>query len=273
MASTYTRDPNSLDVLKKYLLPSTGDAVSENVVENDPELALPQARSNADFAGNERLKQVLGLGPSRALQEQRNQLTAQDQAVNQARIAANPEVSKEADIAYQEKLGLAGEPNRVSGQNQLTLQQDQQRATKDLIGSMGSPSGGTGAPMRMSINAKGEPTFAPPTPMGQQEQALVDSAHQISALGGPLLQKFEAKYPGIDKDPQKYGNVFADTLAPKIGKAAYMFGGMTDNDALMQEAAAIQAWGVRALAGGRITKPLMDMISAHLPQPTIDSSA
>ena len=166
MASTYTRDPNSLDVLKKYLLPSTGDSISENVVENDPELALPQARSNADFAGNERLKQVLGLGPSRALQEQRNQLTAQDQAVNAARIAANPEVSAEADKAYAEKLALAGEPNRVTGQSQLNLQQDQQKATKDLIGSMGSGSGpGTGA-MRMSINAKGEPSFAPPPPMG-----------------------------------------------------------------------------------------------------------
>jgi hypothetical protein len=274
MASTYTRDPNSLDVLKKYLLPGTGDAVSEDVLTNDPELALPQARRNADFAGNEHLKQVLGLGPSRALQEQRNQLTAQDQAVNQARIAANPEVSREADLAHQEKMALAGEPNRITGQNQLALQQDQQRATKDLIGSMGSGSGGgTGAPMRMSINAKGEPTFAPPAAMGQQEQALVDSAHQISALGGPLLQKFEAKYPGIANDPRKYGNVLADTLAPKIGKAAYMFGGMTDNDALMQESAAIQAWGVRALAGGRITKPLMDMISAHLPQPGFSAGA
>ncbi len=273
MPSPYTRDPNSLDVLKKYLLP-TGDTVSENVAENDPELALPQARSNADFAGNARLKEVLGLGPSRGLQEQRNQATASDVAVNQARIAANPEVSAEADKAYQEKLALAGEANRVSGQSQLALQQDQQKATKDLIGSMGSGSGtgGTG-PMRMSINAKGEPTFAPPTPMGQQEQQLIDSAHQINALGGPLLEKFQAKYPGIDQDPQKYGNVFADTLAPKIGKAAYMFGGMTDNDALMQEAATIQAWGVRALAGGRITKPLMEMISAHLPQPGFSAGA
>ncbi len=105
MASTYTRDPNSLDVLKKYLLP-TGDAVSPGVLENDPELALPQARSNADFTDNARLKEVLGLGPSRAVQEQRRQLTAQDEAVNQARIAANPEVSKEADTLYKEKLAL-----------------------------------------------------------------------------------------------------------------------------------------------------------------------
>ncbi len=125
MPSPYTRDPNSLDVLKKYLLP-TGDTVSENVAENDPELALPQARSNADFAGNARLKEVLGLGPSRGLQEQRNQATASDVAVNQARIAANPEVSAEADKAYQEKLALAGEANRVTGAGNLAVEKQKQ---------------------------------------------------------------------------------------------------------------------------------------------------
>lgn len=272
MASTYARDPNSLDVLKKYLLPN-GDAVSENLAENDPTLALPQARTNAEYAGNERLKQVLGLGPSAALQQQRKDLTAQDEALNAARIAANPEVSAEAKTRQEEKLALAGEPNRVSGQSQLALQQDQQRATKDLIGSMGSGAGNGQAPMRMSINAKGEPTFAPPAQMNQNEQALVDSAHQISALGVPLLQKYAAKYPGIETDAKKYGSPISDTLTEKLGKGIYSFGGMTDNDALLQDSAAIQAWGVRALAGGRITKPLMDMISAHLPQPGFSPGA
>lgn len=125
MASTYARDPNSLDVLKKYLLPN-GDAVSENLAENDPTLALPQARTNAEFAGNERLKQVLGLGPSSALQQQRKDLTAQDEAVNQARIAANPEVSAEAKTRQEEKLALAGEPNRVSGQSALAVEKQKQ---------------------------------------------------------------------------------------------------------------------------------------------------
>lgn len=272
MAATYTRDPNSLDVLKKYLLPN-GDAVSENLAENDPSLALPQARTNAEYAGNERLKQVLGLGPSSALQQQRKDLTAQDEAINAARIEANPEVSAEAKSRQQEKLALAGEANRVSGQSQLALQQDQQRATKDLIGSMGSGTGSGQAPMRMSINAKGEPTFAPPAQMNQNEQALVDSAHQISALGVPLLQKYAAKYPGIETDAKKYGSPISDTLTEKLGKGIYSFGGMTDNDALLQESAAIQAWGVRALAGGRITKTLMDMISAHLPQPGFSPGA
>lgn len=271
MAEPYARDPNALEVLKKYLLPG-GTYGNEDPLEKDTELGLPLARSNADFAGNERLKHVLGLGPSPSILQQRKDLTAQDEAVNAARIAANPEVSKEADALRQEKLALAGEPNRVAGQSQLALQQDQQRATKDLVGSMGSGSGQT-APMRMSINAKGEPAFAAPPPMNQNEQALVDSAHQISALGVPLLQKYAAKYPGIDTDPKKYGSPISDTLTEKLGKGIYSFGGMTDNDALLQESAAIQAWGVRALAGGRITKPLMDMISAHLPQPGFSPGA
>lgn len=266
---------DSLAVLKRMVIPTGEDeGVSQNVYENDPELGLPQARTSGDFAGNERLKQMLGLGPSPLLQQQRKDLTAQDEAINQARIAANPEVSAEAATAQKEKLALAGEPNRVLGQSQLALQKGEQEGTKNLIESMGS-TGQSGGPqsMRMSINAKGEPTFAPPPPMGQQEQALIDSTHAIANLGVPLLSKYEAKYPGISNDPQKYGSPLSDTLTQKLGKGIYSFGGMTDNDELLQESAAIQAWGVRALASGRITKPLMDMISAHLPQPGFSPGA
>lgn len=282
----YPRQPDSLTALKKIVLP-TGDAVSPDVLANDPELALPQARSMSDFAGNDRLKQMLGLGPSPLLQRQQKELSARDEAINNARIAANPEVSSEADKAYKEKLALAGEPSRVAGQSNLAvqesrgrseqaLQEGQQSYTRNLIDSMGSGGssevGGANG-MRMSINAKGEPTFAPPPPMGQMEQQLVDSAHQIAAVGVPLLSSYEAKYPGIGTDPKKYGSPLSDTLTEKLGKGIYSFGGMTDNDELLQKSAAIQAWGVRALAGGRITKPLMDMISAHLPQPGFSPGA
>lgn len=262
-------NPDGLDALKKLLLPG-GDYASAGVLENDPELALPQARTNAEFAGNDKLKQVLGLGPSPAMLDQRKELTARDEAVNSARISADPEVTAQNDKAYQQKLGLAGEPNRVKGQSDLDLQRNQQEATQKLIDSNQS------AGMRMSINAHGEPSFAPaPADKGlnQQEQALVDSAHQISSLGVPLLSKYAAKYPGIDTDPKKYGSPVSDTLTEKLGKGIYSFGGMTDNDALLQDSAAIQAWGVRALAGGRITKPLMEMISAHLPQPGFSPGA
>lgn len=262
-------NPDGLDALKKLLLPG-GDYASAGVLENDPELALPQARTNAEFAGNDKLKQVLGLGPSPAMLEQRKELTARDEAVNSARISADPEVTAQNDKAYHQKLGLAGEPNRVKGQSDLDLQRNQQEATQKLIDSNQS------AGMRMSINAHGEPSFAPaPADKGlnQQEQALVDSAHQISSLGVPLLSKYAAKYPGIDTDPKKYGSPVSDTLTEKLGKGIYSFGGMTDNDALLQDSAAIQAWGVRALAGGRITKPLMEMISAHLPQPGFSPGA
>jgi len=263
------------DILKKWLDP-TDQGVSQNIIENDPELALPYDTNDAaTLEGNNKLRAILGLGPSPLIEAQRKELNARDQAINAAYTAQDPAVAAEANKAYGEKLQLAGEPNRVAGESQLKLQQNQQQATRDLIESMGhgegSPGGASG--MQMSINAKGEPVFTPPKPLSQQEQSLVDAAHGINALGGPLLHDFEAKYPGIAQDPQKYGNVFADTLAPKIGKAAYMFGGMTDNDSLIQRAAAIQAWGMRALMNGRINKQMMDIINGHLPQPGFSAGA
>ena len=268
---------SDLDALKKYLLP-TGDEVSPGVLENDPELALPYATTTNEIQGNDRLKQMLGLGPSPLLQEQRKNVNATDEAINTARTEANPEVAAQTDLAQQRKMALAGEPNRVAGSNELAVQRLKQKPLEDLLSS------GAGTPGASNTNAAFQftPTITEngislhgeqPAKLNQQEQMLVDSAHGITTLGQPLLEKFAAKYPGIDQNPQKYGNVLADTLAPKIGKAAYMFGGMTDNDALMQESAAIQAWGMRALMNGRMNQKMMDLISAHLPQPGFSAGA
>ncbi len=119
---------------------------------------------------------------------------------------------------------------------------------------------------RQILDSRGNPTVEADVIL---ENGILGRAAVPSGASTGTYEAVELR----DQDPKKYGNVFADTLAPKIGKAAYMFGGMTDNDALMQEAATIQAWGVRALAGGRITKPLMEMISAHLPQPGFSAGA
>lgn len=269
---TYPRDPDSLDLLKKFVMPD-GSAVSSGVIENDPELGLPIATTNADFAGNERLKQLIGLGPSPELQQQRKDLDTQDVAVNQARIAANPEVTAQADRLQAQKLALAEAPNRIAGANELAVQRVKQAPLEELLKNQvaGSPTGMQFTPSvsENGITMHGE---APPK-LNQQEQAMVDSAHQISALGMPLMAKYETRYPGIAQDPSKYGSLLSDTLSEKLTKGAYNFGGTTDNSELLQDAAAIQAWGVKALASGRITKPIMEMISAHLPQPGFSPGA
>lgn len=277
MATTYERDPNSLNVLKKFLLPN-GDVVSPNVVEGDPELALPlpSNTSMAEQAGLERTKQMLGLGPSPALRKQQAELDARDQAINQARISAEPDVAAQTEAEQKRKMALAGEPNRVSGNTAITVEQmkndaaakleaDRQAQVERVLGASNSG-------FKPSINASGGVSFAP-DPLNAQEQALTDSAHAITNLGVPLLQKFEAKYPGISQDPQKYGSPFSDTLTEKFGKGIYSFGGMTNNDELLQDAATIQAWGMRALMSGRINKQMMDLINGHLPQPGFSPGA
>lgn len=276
--STYARDPNALEALKKFVLPR-GSIVSRNVAEADPELALPEPTQgvmtapDAQLAANERVKQMFGLGPSPAMQQQQKELQSRDEAINNARISANPEVTAQTDRLYKEKLGLAGEPNRIAGQNALAVEKQKQEPLNRFMDQQ-TAAGPNAMKFIPSVSESGV-SFRGEAPdkLNAQEQALVDSAHQISALGVPLLSKYEAKYPGIGTDPKKYGSPLSDTLTEKLGKGIYSFGGMTDNDALLQESAAIQAWGVRALAGGRITQAIMDLINAHLPQPGFSPGA
>lgn len=276
----YPLDPNSLDVLKRYLSP-TGKYLSENVVENDPELAFPIPKPggfispSAELAGYDRVKKALGLGPSHAMQEQQKELDARDAALSNARISAEPEVAAQTEKALKDRLTLAGEPNRVSGEAALRLEKQKQEPLNRFMEQQNqTPNDPNAMHFRPNVSENGISfTGVEPDKLNSQQQALVDSAHQISSLGIPLLAKYEARYPGIASNPKKYGSPISDTLSEKLTKGAYSFGGMTDNDALLQDAAAIQAWGVKALASGRITKPLMEMISAHLPQPGFSPGA
>ena len=176
--ATYARDPDALAALKRIVLPN-GDEVSSNVAENDPEINMPTPTSMSEIEGNNRVKQMLGLGPSPMIQRQGQDLAKEESAISQARTAAQPDVAAQADQAYKEKLALAGEPNRVAGQSSLALQTNQQQATRDLIDSMGGSGPEQPGKMRMSINAKGEPTFAPPT----AEPAQVMAQQHAAAVG------------------------------------------------------------------------------------------
>ncbi len=111
------------------------------------------------------------------------------------------------------------------------------------------------------------------TNLSQQERQTLDTANSVANLGMPLLEKFKAQYPGIDEDPTKYASPISDMLTAKVGKGWYSLGGMTDNDAIMQETGAIQAWLMRGLVAGRVNKQMMDIINAHLPQPGFSPGA
>lgn len=198
--------------------------------------------------------------------------------LNTATMFNNPQMTgmrKEQDatklkLAHAAPGGL--DATQAAGANQLAVerakadatsrqQHDQNDFLAQLAGGGGAAGGGG---YHVNIGANGKPSLSADK-LSQQEQATVDTAQQINTLGVPLLKKYEAKYPGIDTDPGQYGSL-SDALTAKFGKGIYSFGGMTENDPLLQEASAIQAWGMKALMSGRINKQMMDIINAHLPQ-------
>ena len=141
-------NPASLDVLKKNLgmIPGTNLAVSNNVLENDPELTLDTPHTAYEAQANERMKQLLGLGPSPLIQEQNKEQQAMDTAINQARIAGNPEVGAEADKAQAEKIALAhAQPGGVeTEQMKIDAANKEAQATRDFQTQLMGGQGGQG---------------------------------------------------------------------------------------------------------------------------------
>lgn len=226
---------SALDILKKNLglpVPGTDVVVSRNVMENLPSLSLDTPHTAYEADANERMKQMLGLGPSPLIQQQQKDLTAQDEAINQARIAANPEVSAEADKAMQEKLALAhAQPGGLDVETAkntaaAAAQAAKMKQVQDLIG--GQNQGAGGETWKPSINAQGDVSF---TQTGMP--ALVQRAHaQLSDARNKTistLQEAERLYPGITAEAAK---VDAGGQAPSwtsfITGGAGKYGGAMD---------------------------------------------
>ncbi len=192
---------------------------------------------------------VAGIDEQAAAEQKR------EEEARQAQFEENDPNIKAAKAAeLTDKLALQGEPNRVAGEYGLKNEAMKAKAATDVEA--------------MKAAGASAPKY------GQQEQAMIDSAQGINALGVPLLQKYEAKFPGISQDATKYGasangdyGGIMDALGQKGRMLAYTFGMKTDQDEMLQDTAAIQALAVRALSQGRITKPVMEMIQQHLPQP------
>lgn len=272
-----TLNPESLDVLKRSLgiVPSTGEGVSQDVLENDPELTLDTPHTAYEAGANEKMKNLLGLGPSPEMLKQQADMDAMNEAINKARIAKNPEVAAEADQQQQEKLALAhAQPGGLEVEAaKAKAAADAEQKTRDfqsqfLAAPQNAAVANSGITFKPNFNAEGKMSLTGEMPpkLTNAEQAQLDAAHSMATLGMPLLSEFEQKYPGIAQDPSKYGSI-SDALTEHFGKGIYSFGGMTSDDPLFQKTAAIQAWGMRQLAQGRINKSMMDIINTHLPQP------
>lgn len=277
----------NVDILKALGIPvpGVGPTFSPGVLEAAPDLSVDTPHTAYEVDANQRLKELLGLNDrSPEFRQQEADLAEQDKAKNEAAIDEIPSVAAMRDRELQDKLKLAGEPARVQGASALAVEQAKNAAAADaarqqhqqmmeLMG-MSGPNANSTPSLRPSINTKGEVSFtsAPLPKLNAQQQQIVDAAHQVNDLASPLLQKFSQKYPGIESDPSKYGH-WTDALTSTLGKGFYSYGGMTANDPIIQDAAAIQAWGMRALSSGRINRAMMDVINAHLPQPGFSAGA
>lgn len=246
--------------------PATDDA------EGDPMQALqallsgssqayPDASSsgvgNRNSAVAGALRQKYGLGPDRGDISQ-SDLESLDSFVRGAdtadKLAPIQAQGKIAAAAEEQKAKDAADLENIKGQYGLQGEAMKAQALRDVADTKG----------QSALDVAG--VKGGKSKLSNQEQATLDATHAIFNLGQPLLQKFQQRYQGIDADPSKYGSP-TDALTAKFGKGWYSFGGMTDNDELFQDSAAIQAWGMRQLAQGRINKSMMDIINAHLPQP------
>jgi hypothetical protein len=231
---------DSMEVLKRLLVPTgRGSLVSPNVLENEPSLALPQARTQGEAESNDQLKRFLGLESSPLLDQQRKDLTVRDEAINAANISATPEVSAQTDRTQRDKLALAGEPNRVEGAGNLAVEElktqaaadiesGRRKQVEDLLQGQGGGTNAQDAPFKMSINAQGQPTFAP-----NQMPAMIQRSYaQLSDAKiktDQTLAEAERLYPGIleaadSADTSTASPGWMDVLTGNAGK----YGGASD---------------------------------------------
>lgn len=127
--------------------------------------------------------------------EQEKEANARSAEVSQTETAQNPLVSSEADKTQADKLAIAGEPNRVLGQNARTMETDKYANLKDLLNMTSEPtpaaSGVGAAPPRfkMNINSNLEPSLSeiPVKPLGALEQRSITSFKEAQ----PILDDLE----------------------------------------------------------------------------------
>ncbi len=234
MPTKIAPDPNSLDVLKKLLMPNA-DTFSANTP-----LALASARnSQMDETGDRvnSLRGAVGLGspstqrmtaaelqrqlgmksdleheqaadPFTGDEPQKEDL-ARTQAVNSARISASPEVAAQTDAEQRRKLALAGEPNRVSGENALAVEKQKQEPLNRFMDQQ--QSGGTEAPpmsFRPTVSENGI-TFT-----GVEEPQQVRNQQHAATVGLGGIQALRNIVQTLDK----HGSI--GPVAGRFGEAA-----------------------------------------------------
>lgn len=193
-------NPTSLDVLKRTLglVPSTGEEVSQNVLEADPSLTLDKPTTEYEARANEHMKQLLGLGPSSTMLKQQAEQDARDKALSEAQTELDPTVQAANQAKLAANPAYATEAMKLASDEKQQAEQDAQ--TKALLdrytggGGQNAPAGGP-VGMKPSVNAKGQVSFAPvmqPAQVQTQQHAAqigLDELDKTSAMIDTLNQR------------------------------------------------------------------------------------
>jgi len=156
--------------------------------------------------------------------------------------------------------GLGAAEAESSPQAQYVANEESKRNIQRAEAMKGATFGdlGHGAP---------NPLPAKPTHLTPAEQDAADKAATVAQLGPQVMRMLEQQYPGIDKDPQKFGSM-TDVLGSKVGGAIYRLGKTQtpSDDAINTMTGYLEATLPRMLASGRINQQQYNDLKLHVPQ-------
>lgn len=157
---------------------------------------------------------------------------------------------------------------RVNNEGALKLQAGNQDFTREFVGG-GAPNEAGGKGFVPSVNPSGGVSLRglPPHKTTTEEQRALDTMGSLASLGPEMLARYEAEYPGIEKDPSKYAGLL-DVLGGRAKALGYKTGYMTDekSDQLTQLTGYLEAVLPRMLSSGRINKEQYLDLKLHVPQ-------
>lgn len=196
----------------------------------------------------------------------------------------SPEDTEVRNIQQKDALAKLLAPVEQSGKNAIALEQEKQKGeaagrdfTRELISSTATqPNEVGGQGYVPNISPTGAVSFRgiqPKKPTTEEQRAL-DTMASMATLGPEMLAKYEANYPGIDKNPAQYGGLMG-MLKGAVGGAAYKAGYMqnTDMDQMQQLTGYMEAVLPRMLASGRINREQYTDLKAHVPQLGLSAGA
>lgn len=232
----------------------------ESDLNDDPDTGL-EARAAVDKTNQRLADESAYMSPGAT------DVRASQQKDALAKLLAVPQAQGQNALEL-EKLRQQGEMNKENATHDFT---------RELMGgTAGAPNDVGGQGYTPSISPSGAVSFrgVPAKKPTTEEQRALDTMGSLSSLGPEMLKKYEAEYPGIDKDPTQYGGLLG-VLKGAASGALYKTGYMSDTNAdqLTQLTGYLEAVLPRMLSSGRINREQYADLKMHVPQVGMSAGA